>query len=241
MKPNKLFQAGCNLAPDYGFFGSGIEKFGQHIKEVELTPLRVTGSGSDIDYEWNPPNPNAFGVYLRYTDFAIEKLNLNPSEWIADFSSREVEVAEQFKSLVMRLLTAYMSTEEKESLYFELIPEQDATERDDSADRLQDRMNTVTNEPESQVTSLDLKKVLNCDELAADLEGKWKDIKTFGYSKNYLNDGRAEQWQLFVTPLTEYLMLDDGGDISEYTYYNEADAIHDVEILQGYYENFTEI
>lgn len=218
MKPNKLFEAGCNLAPDYGFFGSGIEKFGQYVIDVEVTPLKVTGSGSDINYDWNPPDPNAYGVYLRYSNFAIEKLNVSPSEWIADFSS--ISVAERFKNLVIGLLTAHMSEHDKEELDFKIIREDDT---------------------ESQVTSLDLKKVLNCDELAADLEGKWKDIKTFGYSKNYLKDGRSEQWQLFVTPLTDYLMLDDAGDISEYTYFSEADAIHDVEVLEGYYENFTEI
>lgn len=219
MKPNRLFQAGCNLAPEYGFLATKPERLVQHISDVELTPLRVTGTGSDIEYEWPTDNPNAYGVYLRYTDDAVEKFNMNPSEWIADFSSEQT--ARTFQNLVITLLTAHMTEEEKEASWFDIKLKTDTTK--------------------SQVTSLDLKSVLNCDELAADLEGKWKDIKTFGYSKNYLNDGRAEQWQLFVTPLTEYLMLDDGGDISEYTYFSEADAIHDVEFLQGYYENFTEI
>lgn len=112
MATNSIFKSRCNIAPDY--FGN-IEKFGQYVQEIELTPLRIIGE----DYEWYPPKPNAYGIYLRYTDEGQQEMNLSPSEWIADFSDKET--AESFKTLAIRLLTAHMSELEKEKLFFKLL------------------------------------------------------------------------------------------------------------------------
>jgi hypothetical protein len=77
----------------------------QFIDSVELTPLRIEGTSlKNCEYHRNDPNPNAYGVYLRYNDEGVDNFELNPSEWIADFETEKD--AKAFHQLISTFVQA---------------------------------------------------------------------------------------------------------------------------------------
>jgi hypothetical protein len=94
---NKLFDYSIAFANA----GMVYEDIPASCVEVQAVSIDLTSK----DVTWvNDDEANAFGVYLRYdmeSDFAKEH-SINPSEWIADFSTREA--AEKFAKLIDRLM-----------------------------------------------------------------------------------------------------------------------------------------
>lgn len=106
----QLFDDKANFGIDY----SHLQAITNYIMKIEVIPLKI----EDEDYEHYPAVPNAYGVYFKYSDWAIDKLNLNPSEWIADFNT--LDTANAFKSLIYALLTGHMKESERKELSYYL-------------------------------------------------------------------------------------------------------------------------
>jgi hypothetical protein len=71
----------------------------QHVIDVEVKPSKV----EDNDTQWvSVEEANTFGVYLRYSVYAIKELNMNPSDWLADFDT--LKDADNFQYFVKALL-----------------------------------------------------------------------------------------------------------------------------------------
>lgn len=93
----KIFNLKANFTLDKGYMNDKMP----FIESIELQALKIIGKDN---YEWvEEHEANAFGVYLRYTDEAVKSQNLNPSEWIADFDTKEAAI--QLKELLQMFLS----------------------------------------------------------------------------------------------------------------------------------------
>lgn len=109
--PAKWWDVKASLAPDYKYLNDQIE----FIDFIEIIDLRITGKDlMDASYDHHHPDPNSFGVYIRYTDEAVDNFNFNPSEWVADFKDRKFAVA--FK----QILDAFLSVIKKQREPYEI-------------------------------------------------------------------------------------------------------------------------
>jgi hypothetical protein len=99
MATRKIFETKCNIVdvsdPKY----SDILRHILDAVDVEVKPIKVHGK----DAEWLDSDLGAdmFSVYLRYSDDFISE-GYNPSECIADFSSRAA--AESFAKMLFSFI-----------------------------------------------------------------------------------------------------------------------------------------